>query len=231
VTNATCTLDRCNHTQWSRGWCRSHYERWRRTGNPLGPQHPDLPGERWHPIPDFEDSYSVSDRGRVRSEPRTVYTIDGRTYRYTRRVLRLSTTQEGRHMVTLCRDGQNYNRFVHRLVAAAFIGPCPPGLEVCHNDGDCSNDTPGNLRYDTTSENVLDSVRHGTHPQTRRTHCPRNHQLIAPNLVPSVLRKGGRSCLACHNARGNVHVAKRAGRPYDFVAFADAQYARIMATA
>lgn len=34
------------------------------------------------------------------------------------------------------------------------------------------------------------------------THCPRGHELIAPNLRPSALKSGKRICLACDRARG-----------------------------
>jgi len=56
-------------------------------------------------------------------------------------------------------------RYVHRLILEAFVGPCPPGMVACHNDGDRSNNTPGNLRWDTVQSNLADKVRHGT--QTR----------------------------------------------------------------
>lgn len=45
---------------------------------------------------------------------------------------------------------------------AAFVGPCPEGLEVCHLDGDPLNNRLSNLRYDTRSANNLDKVGHGT---------------------------------------------------------------------
>lgn len=185
--------------------------------------------ETWRPIPDWEGLYSVSDHGRVRSEPRTLRAVDGRIFHYRGRVLRLFINSNNRHTVTLCRAGQDHTRLVAHLVAAAFIGPRPPGLDICHGDGDASNDTPANLRYDTSANNQLDQVRHGTHPQARKTHCPRSHPLIAPNLVPHELRKGGRSCLACHRAWNNAWYAQRTGRDYDFQALADGHFARLMA--
>jgi hypothetical protein len=187
--------------------------------------------ETWRPIPDWEGYYSVSDHGRVRSEPRTLRATDGRIFHYRGRVLRPSRDLNRRLIVTLCRDGRNNTRRIHSLVALAFLGPRPPGLEVCHGDGDCANNHLSNLRYGTKSSNVLDSVRHGTHRHTRRTRCPRNHPLIAPNLVLHELHKGGRSCLACARASNNVYYAQQTGRPHDFRALADAHFARIMAAA
>src|SRR6185369_6475365 len=43
---------------------------------------------------------------------------------------------------------------VHRLVAAAFIGPCPEGCEVNHKDLNKANNSVGNLEYITHAENV-----------------------------------------------------------------------------
>lgn len=57
---------------------------------------------------------------------------------------------------------------VHRLVLEAFVGPCPEGLECCHEDGDPMNNTVGNLRWGTRESNYADSVRHGTRPLGER---------------------------------------------------------------
>lgn len=50
---------------------------------------------------------------------------------------------------------------VHRLVLEAFIGPCPPGMEACHNDGNPRNNALSNLRWDTSENNSADKIRHG----------------------------------------------------------------------
>lgn len=51
--------------------------------------------------------------------------------------------------------------FAHILVLNAFVGPCPDGLECCHEDGDPTNNHVGNLRWDTRKANVADTRRHG----------------------------------------------------------------------
>jgi hypothetical protein len=51
----------------------------------------------------------------------------------------------------------------HKLVAELFIGPCPPGSECCHNDGDRQNSHLCNIRYDTPPSNQRDRLKHGTH--------------------------------------------------------------------
>lgn len=60
-------------------------------------------------------------------------------------------------------DINKYKTFnVHQLVAMAFIGECPDGLEVRHHDGDKTNNSSSNLSYGTRLENHADKIRHGT---------------------------------------------------------------------
>ena len=47
------------------------------------------------------------------------------------------------------------------MVAAAFHGPCPPGCEVLHINGNLHDNRPENLRYDTHSENMHDIYAQG----------------------------------------------------------------------
>lgn len=51
---------------------------------------------------------------------------------------------------------------VHVLVADAFHGPRPEGLETRHLDGNPLNNAAENLKYGTALENYEDQVRHGT---------------------------------------------------------------------
>jgi hypothetical protein len=55
-------------------------------------------------------------------------------------------------------------RKVHRLVLLTFLGPCPPGMECLHGDGDPANNRLDNLRWGTHKENVADTRRHGRKP-------------------------------------------------------------------
>lgn len=96
--------------------------------------------ETWRPV-GGAPRYDVSDLGRVRSRCRP-----GRPL-----ILRQPVTSKGYRKVTLYVPGAARVRvwqvYVHQLVAAAFIGPCPPGHEVDHVDWNRHRNVPGNLRY------------------------------------------------------------------------------------
>lgn len=49
------------------------------------------------------------------------------------------------------------------MVLEAFVGPCPNGMECCHNDGNPANNVLANLRWDTPKANNADKRAHGTH--------------------------------------------------------------------
>lgn len=100
--------------------------------------------EVWRDVPGFEGRYQVSDRGQVKS------LLSGG------RILRPARQYRGHQQVVLCRDGKENHYYVHRLVLLAFVGPCPAGQEVCHNDSNPANNALENLRYDTRSHNAAD---------------------------------------------------------------------------
>lgn len=70
---------------------------------------------------------------------------------------------QGYLVANLYRDGRRHVRYVHRLVLEAFVGPCPDGMEACHDpDRDTTNNRLDNLRWDTRKENHRDKAVHGT---------------------------------------------------------------------
>jgi hypothetical protein len=62
-------------------------------------------------------------------------------------------------------------QYLHRIVAEAYHGPCPPGHQCCHNDGNKDNNSADNLRWDSANANASDKIRHGTHLAGDRAPC------------------------------------------------------------
>lgn len=120
------------------------------------------PGVSYRLISGFS-GYAVGNDGSVW----TRYTISGKYPDGWRRLATYRRPYGSRYVVACLRlndgKGKVTCRYVHRLVAEAFIGSCPAdGLLVCHNDGNTSNNHAGNLRWDTYAGNAADRILHGT---------------------------------------------------------------------
>ena len=90
--------------------------------------------EGWRDVPGYP-GYSVSSHGRMIGRHK--------------RLLALTPDARGYSTVTLMLNGVRHPSRVHRIVALAFLGPCPEGMRVYHNDLDNSNNRLDNLCYDT----------------------------------------------------------------------------------
>lgn len=122
--------------------------------------------EAWKPVLGYLGLYEVSDQGRVRSVTRV---IGNRTWPGKIRIT--GAHPRGYRSVVLSVAGSRRSVLVHRLVLEAFVGPCPPGMEACHQDGDRTNNVLVNLRWDDHRSNMADRIRHGTMSQGEQHGC------------------------------------------------------------
>ncbi len=118
----------------------------------------------WKPIEGFEGYYEVSSDGQVRSLDRTVPGPWG-PQKLKGRILRPAPSVPcGHFTVLLCKDGNQKSFRIHALVAEAFLGSCPPGLEVRHGPNGVKDNSVANLSYGTHKQNLReDKRRDGTH--------------------------------------------------------------------
>ena len=145
----------------------------------------DAPG---HP------GYRITDDGRLWSD---------RTWRGSSgRWVKASPSGKGYLAANLFLDGKSRRRYIHHLVAEAFIGPRPDGMEVRHKNGDMLDNRASNLVYGTSGENHLDTVRHGRHHNAIKTHCPAGHEYTPENTYREP--KGSRHCCVCEYRRPNA---------------------------
>lgn len=115
-----------------------------------------------------------------------------------RRVLR---SCDDMHLgIGLCHNNKRYYFPVHKLVLEAFVGPCPEGMEACHNNGDSYDNRLCNLRWDTHLNNVHDKIKHGTIARGVRTNLAK--------LVEDEVREIRRLCA---NGLSQKVVAQRYG--------------------
>ena len=102
--------------------------------------------EVWKDIEGYEGKYQVSDSGRVKSL----------NYRRSKKekVIKSWKRKDGYLQVVLCKDGENKNYLVHRLVAQNFIPNSENLPEVNHKDEDKSNNAVNNLEWCDCSYNI-----------------------------------------------------------------------------
>jgi len=106
--------------------------------------------EEWRDVVGYEGYYQVSNLGRVRRIKGGMGTRNGKihgTY------LHLKT---GYVIVCLCKDCKAVTHLLHKIVAAAFLGPRPKGKQVNHKDFNKQNNNSRNLEY----KSPLGNVRH-----------------------------------------------------------------------
>lgn len=121
--------------------------------------------EEWKDIKGFDGVYQVSNMGRVR----TYRAKDGWVgYKLTEepRIMSLVSHGNGYVYITLVIDGKKQNKYVHRLVAEAFIGDIPKGYVINHIDHNKNNNAVSNLEIITQKQNVDYSKELMKHPKT-----------------------------------------------------------------
>ena len=94
----------------------------------------------WSNVPDYEDLYEVSNQGEVRRKGKT-------------KCLKPVITTQGYQQVTLSKNNIRVSRFIHRLVAIAFVNG-DTSLSVNHIDGNKQNNFFKNLEWITKAENT-----------------------------------------------------------------------------
>lgn len=160
--------------------------------------------EIWKPVVGYEGLYKVSNLGKVKACPK-----NGLSERELKPVI------VGLYpSVKLVKDGVYKNKYVHRLVADAFI-PNPDNLpEVNHKDEDKMNCSADNLEWCTRRYNVS----YGT-GQTRRVESyksnPHKHLVSGENHPKSKLTMEDIRYIHKHYRSGNsVNGARALGRQF-----------------
>lgn len=151
----------------------------------------------WRPVVGYEGVYEVSNDGQVKR------VAGGQG-------ARPGIRKQGRHpngymQIALSMNNRTATKKVHRLVAEAFIGPCPEGMELCHNNDDPGDNRVENLRWDTHKANCVDRANNGKPKKSPKLSAVCKNGLHP--MTPENVRHEGRwrICLACRAAKNKRH--------------------------
>ena len=105
-------------------------------------------------IKNYEGFYAITKDGKVWSH-------------YNNKFLQTPPTKSGYFRLTLCSDKKRMNKFVHRLVAEAYISNPDNKPYINHIDSDKTNNIVDNLEWCTYEENMTHSREFGVNTSKR----------------------------------------------------------------
>lgn len=115
--------------------------------------------EKWVDIIGYEGIYQVSNCGRVKSLDRIIYFTGANQFgsfstskKIKGRIIQPSLNKDGYYQISLYKNGKAENKFVHQLVAIAFIPNPQNKPTVNHRDGEKTNNNANNLEWATEKE-------------------------------------------------------------------------------
>ena len=108
--------------------------------------------EEFRDLPNYEGIYQVSNLGRIKSLARK--SLIGRVLK--EKILKPFLVGGGYLSVSLHKEGKQYNKQAHKLVAIAFLNHTPNGnkIVVDHIDNDKTNNKLSNLQLISNRENL-----------------------------------------------------------------------------
>lgn len=146
ATASVCKIDGCGNPLLARGWCSKHWQRWSKTGDPLGLRNTP---------PGTTAAFVVKDVLPYEGDGCLIWPYGRSTAGY----------------AIMSGPSPKSRLLVHRHVCEQINGPSPtPEHVAAHNCGNghlgCVH--PLHLRWATRSENMLDCLDHDTHIRGER---------------------------------------------------------------
>ena len=157
--------------------------------------------EIWKPIKDFENLYEISNLGRIKS-----------LYFNKEKILKPRLTLDNYYQIDLCKNKKIYKKYIHRLVAEAFI-PNPNNLPIInHIDENSKNNVISNLewcdsKYNNNYGNCKNKISEANSIKINQYDLNGNFvkQWLGINNASRCLKiNKGNICMCCKGKRNNA---------------------------
>lgn len=234
MNHRTCSVEDCDRSTKTRGYCGKHYENYRTTGEPLSLR------DRRARLPKPECSVDGCDRPvRTRGMCNRHYenarlrggAIPEKDLPLSERLALTGWTvtdsgcwewsgkrnDSGYGIVNALRHGLDGAR-AHRVMFELHVGPIPDGAEIRHkcDNPPCVN--PDHLEPGTHLLNMADMTdrgRSGQSYENRDNRCRNGHDMTAPGafkIVAPRTKRPYRTCVECARRRNREYAARRRAR-------------------
>lgn len=187
-----CSIDGCGKKVASRGWCESHYQRWRKHGDPMGGRHSFKRGVECLVDGCEKPSYSSGLCNSHRHKKQRYGDPEGGAdWKKNQRIDFIRSVEPGHDGCILWpyhvgKNGYGDSRFggyrgAHAVMCYIHHGDRPSSEhEVAHSCGNRKCVNPDHLRWATKLENASDRLTHGTQPMGERCY---NAKLTASDVI------------------------------------------------
>lgn len=180
IKGGPCSIEGCDGVKFCRGWCKRHYDRWSRLGDPTAGKLLPMPERFWDKVSKSPDDGCWLWTSALTVERHGVFRLEGRTVS------------------------------AHRLAYEMAVGQIPEGLEIdhtCHSRDLTCRGGKACMHRRCVNPDHLEPVTHLVNVQRGRTNgnktrCPQGHPYDESNT--HVGPTGFRFCRICMKARNDA---------------------------
>lgn len=119
----------------------------------------NYPEEKWANVRGYEGLYKISNYGRLKHLPFSVYGLNSPCVNVEEKIKKPNLMSKGYYVYELWKENKRKVFLLHRLLASIFI-PNPLMLpQINHIDGNKQNNNISNLQWCTPRENTIHAIK------------------------------------------------------------------------